>query len=188
MSTNAEESRGQGSSTPDAEEFPTPPRAVTDGEDRMIRFECGDGSAAERESLAAMYDAFGTADRAQGIPPANPRRREQWLDHVSEGVTVVAWHGDRAIGHGVLLDGEDDYELALFVHPGYRQAGVGSGLLRTLLGRGRSAGVERVWLSVQRTNRPAIHLYREAGFRAEVSGNTADSDLGMAMEMRRSLR
>ncbi|WP_135828876.1 GNAT family N-acetyltransferase [Halorussus halobius] len=207
MSTDAEGPDGSRSSDPAAaESFPAPPRTVTDDEDRTIRLRAGaessagsdsslakpDGSPAgresadptdEREALAAMYDAFGTADRAQGIPPANPGRRGRWLDRITGGATVVAWHGERAVGHGVLLDGDDGHELALFVRPGYRRAGIGSAVLRTLLGRGRAAGVERVWLSVQRTNRPAVHLYRKAGFRPDGAG-----DLGAALTMARPLR
>ena len=194
-----------------AESFPAPPETLTDDEGRAIRLRTGaespasrafsstdresstgdcessstdcESSPTDREALAAMYDAFDTADRAQGIPPADPHRRRQWLDRVSEGLTVVARHGERAVGHGVLLDGDDGHELALFVRPGYRRAGIGSAVLRTLLGRGRSAGVERVWLSVRRGNRPAVHLYRKTGFRPDGAG-----DLGAALTMARSLR
>ncbi|UPW00481.1 GNAT family N-acetyltransferase [Halorussus gelatinilyticus] len=134
-----------------------------------------------RDALGAMYDAFESGGRAQGIPPANPRRRAEWLDRLHEGIGVVAWHGDGAVGHGILLDGGPGHELALFVHPEYRGAGVGTALLRTLLGRGRSAGVERVWLSVERTNRPAVGLYRGAGF--EPTGGAVGE-----LEMARSLQ
>lgn len=205
MSTDAERPDGGQSSTDAnqssdpiaAESFPAPPRTLTDDEGRTIRLRSGaessagrasptperESSTADREALAAMYDAFDAADRAQGIPPADPNRRRQWLDRVSEGLTVVARHGERAVGHGVLLDGDDGRELALFVRPGYCRAGIGSAVLRTLLGRGRSAGVERVWLSVRRGNRPAVHLYRKTGFRPDGAG-----DLGAALTMARTLR
>ncbi len=167
-----------------AVEFPAPPRTVTDDEGRAIRLRPGAESRTERRSLASMYDTFGHADRAQGIPPANPLRRRRWLDHIAEGVTVVAWHDDRAVGHGVLLAGDGGHELALFVHPGYRSAGIGSAVLRTLLGRGRNQGIERVWLSVQRTNRAAVHLYRTVGFRPVGT----DGQLKAALKMTLSLR
>ena len=179
MSADAAESDAE---RPD---FPNAPRTVTDEDGRVIRFRAAGDSASEspseRDSLAAMYDAFDAPDRAQGIPPANPRRRTQWLDRLREGIEVVARHEGSAVGHGILLDGGPGHELALFVHPDYRGAGVGTALLRTLLGRGRSAGVERVWLSVERTNRPAVSLYRAAGFAP------IDSGLG-ELEMARSLR
>jgi len=178
----------------DDDEFPAPPRSFTDGDGRVLRLRASDASAASaskssgdspsadhHEELAAMYDAFESGDRAQGIPPANPRRRGEWLDRLREGIEVVAYHDGRAVGHGILLDGGPGHELALFVHPDYRGAGVGTELVRALLGEGRAAGVERVWLSVERTNRPAVSLYRGAGF------EPTDSGLG-ELEMARSLR
>ncbi|UPV74444.1 GNAT family N-acetyltransferase [Halorussus limi] len=191
------------SETDDAEtdgEFPAPPRTLTDGEGRVLQFrasgdspsesatesapESGDEATAdgtdERGALAAMYDAFDASDRAQGIPPADPRQRAQWLDRLRDGIEVVAWHGDVAVGHGILLGGGPGHELALFVHPDYREAGVGTALLRTLLGRGRTAGVERVWLSVERTNLPAVSLYRGVGF--EPTGG-AVGELEMALSL-----
>ncbi|WP_276301402.1 GNAT family N-acetyltransferase [Halorussus lipolyticus] len=183
MSADATESDPDAASSADHPEFPHPPRTFTDGAGRAIRFRAVDDSAEssdDRDALTAMYDDFGPADRAQGIPPASPRRREDWLDRLSAGIEVVGWHDERAVAHGILLGGGPGHELALFVHPDYRRAGVGSATIRTLLGRGRSAGVERVWLSVQRTNRPAVRLYRNVGF------ETAGSGTG-ELEMARSL-
>ncbi|WP_135825776.1 GNAT family N-acetyltransferase [Halorussus ruber] len=169
----------------DRPEFPRPPHAVTDAEGRTLQFRSADASPDDsptdtREALAEMYDDFGPADRAQGIPPASPRRREEWLDRLSEGIEVVGWHDGRAVAHAILLDGGPGHELALFVHPDYRRAGVGSAVIRALLGQGRSLGVERVWLSVQRTNRPAVKLYRGVGFESCDSGSAE-------LEMARSL-
>lgn len=180
MSANPGESDPSVTVGSHAEEFPTPPKTITDDERRVIRFRSAASSPDERDSLAAMYDTFGPSGRAQGIPPANDRRRQQWLDRIEAGVTVVAWHGERAVGHGILLGDESDHELALFVHPEYRGAGIGSTLLETLLGHGRAAGVERVWLSVEQTNRPAVHLYREAGF---VPTETARVELKMSRSL-----
>jgi ribosomal protein S18 acetylase RimI-like enzyme len=142
--------------------------------------ECRGATDGDREALAATYDDFGIEGRAQGIPPADPDRRRDWLDTIAEGVGVLATHDGRAVGHGVLLDGGPGYELALFVHPDYRAAGVGTALLHALLGRGEAAGVERVWLSVRRANRLAVNLYRRAGF------SVTESGLG-ELEMRRPL-
>ncbi|WP_115862933.1 GNAT family N-acetyltransferase [Halorussus litoreus] len=185
MSTDVEKFDAHEESDTDAVgPFSTPPRSIVDADGRTIRLRGADESSDERASLAAMYDEFGTADRAQGIPPAAPRRREAWLDRIAEGLAVVATHDGRAVGHGVLLDGDEDHELALFVHPGYRSAGIGSAVLRTLLGHGRSAGIERVWLSVQRTNRAAVHLYRTVGFRPTGTAGQMKAALEMTLSLR----
>jgi ribosomal protein S18 acetylase RimI-like enzyme len=146
-----------------------PPRAVLDGRDRRIDLRPADDDAPAtddvRSALRRMYDAFGRSDRAQGVPPSAEDDRREWVATLSEGIGIVAWHDGDAVGHAVLLDDRHGgHELAVFVHPQYRRAGVGTRLLRTLVGRGRGAGVERVWLSVARTNRPAVALYRSLGF------------------------
>lgn len=155
-----------------AGEFPEPPRTVTDAEGRQIRYREGD--ADDREALVEMYLAFDPEDRAQGIPPGNESDIREWLDTVTaaECRTVVALHDGDVVGHGMLVpDHEGDFELALFVLRDYQGAGIGTELLRTLLGLGRATGVERVWLSVERWNDPAIAVYRKVGFERTGDGN-----------------
>ncbi|MFB6267406.1 MAG: N-acetyltransferase family protein [Halodesulfurarchaeum sp.] len=144
--------------------FPSPPRSVTDGDGREIEIVAYDG---DREALIRMYDDFDPADRAQGIPPVGRERIDDWLDHLlGEGsFNVVAVHEDRVVGHATLVgDEEGAFELAIFVHQDYQGAGIGTELLEALLGYGAENGVERVWLTVERWNRPAINLYKKVGF------------------------
>lgn len=115
-----------------------------------------------------MYVRFDPTDRAQGIPPAGEERVRQWLtDRIftDRSINVVAWHRREAVGHATLVpDSDRSYELALFVRSPYRNVGVGTELLEAVLGAGREAGIDRVWLSVQRRNDPAIEVYDTAGF------------------------
>ena len=124
--------------------------------------------ADDRDALAALYDRFGVAGRAQGIPPASPQRREQWLDSLLADATVdvVAHDGTRAVGHATLVATGDDqpHELTVFVGPDYRGIGVGSALLPAVLTAGRMAGIERVSLTVEHGNSAACQLYRQNGF------------------------
>jgi ribosomal protein S18 acetylase RimI-like enzyme len=160
--------------------FPEPPLSFTDREGREIEIRpyagevengdgeaSGDGEAAEREEFEAvveMYADFDPADRAQGIPPATESRVRDWFEGLLEGLNVVAWHDDRAVGHATLVPDEETYELAIFVHQDYQRAGIGSKLIRALLGYGRAEGVEKVWLSVERWNHAAVNLYEAVGF------------------------
>lgn len=142
---------------------------------RTRGFEDGDGRslvvrpcdpAADRDALRAMYDSFDRADRAQGIPPMDPDDRRDWLDTLLGGRNYVVEDPDGGIvGHAVLLaePGSATAELAVFVAPGSRGAGVGMNLLRSLLAD-PPAGVETVRLSVERDNRAAVALYRKIGF------------------------
>jgi GNAT superfamily N-acetyltransferase len=156
--------------------YDPPPRSFEDAEGRELRVHAhGEGPAGdETEALVGMYVAFDPEDRAQGIPPTGEERVRTWLENVlAPGcVNVVAWHGTDAVGHATLVpDGEGAYELAIFVLSAYQNAGVGTRLIEALLGAGREEGIERVWLTVERWNTPAVNLYRKVGFEAAGNGS-----------------
>lgn len=151
-------------------EFPLPPREFTDGEGRSIRIE--PATVDDAADLVAMYSDFDPADRAQGIPPVQEEAIETWLETVlvDDCINVVARHEGTAIGHATLVpDAETSYELAIFVLSAYQGAGIGTELVKTLLGQGQAEGIEAVWLTVERWNDPAISLYKKVGF--EMAGS-----------------
>ncbi|MFB6126089.1 MAG: N-acetyltransferase family protein [Halolamina sp.] len=152
--------------------FPKPPLSFVDGDGRTVAIRPFDGEEATRTALVEMYDDFDPADRAQGIPPNGRDRIEEWLDNIlaDDCRNVVAWDGDDAVGHATLVPDEDAWELAIFVLQAYQGAGVGTRLLRALLGHAERAGIERVWLTVERWNQPAVALYEKTGF------ETADAE------------
>jgi ribosomal protein S18 acetylase RimI-like enzyme len=150
--------------------FPPPPATLTDAENREIRVR--ESGQDDFEALVEMYEDFDPADRAQGIPPVDADAIREWLDAIvtPEAVTVVAEHDGRLVGHAILVpDSDEGYELAIFILGEYQGAGIGTGLLEQLLGQGQRAGVERVWLTVERWNEPAIALYRKIGFETSSS-------------------
>jgi GNAT superfamily N-acetyltransferase len=148
------------------EAFEAPPLSFTDKEGREIAVRPYDGSDAEREALVEMYAAFDPADRAQGIPPSSEDRIRTWLSNIlaDDCLNVVAWDGDDAAGHATLVPDRDAYELAIFVLQAYQRSGIGTRLMHGLLGHGQAAGVEKVWLTVERWNHPAVNLYQSTGF------------------------
>ncbi|MFB6135739.1 MAG: GNAT family N-acetyltransferase [Halobacteriaceae archaeon] len=159
--------------------FPSPPHGFIDGEGREIRVRAVEGDPETVEALVETYDDFDPAERAQGLPPSKEPAIRDWLDTLFEGGghNVVAWHGDDAVGHATLVpDGDGGYELAIFVHQDYQGAGIGTELITHLLGHGADEGVERVWLTVERWNHPAVRLYEKVGF------ETTDS-AGFSTEM-----
>jgi len=148
-----------------AGEFPRPPTSFTDGDGRSLAVETS--GVEDYESLVEMYRAFDPADRAQGIPPVKEGAIREWLYALlTDGsVTVVARHERAVVGHAILVpDRQEAYELAVFVLADYQGAGVGTQLLEGLLGEGQRDGVERVWLTVERWNKPAKALYEKLGF------------------------
>ena len=148
-----------------AGEFPGPPRAVSDREDREVELLSADAS--DHESVLEMYLSFDPADRAQGIPPAREEAIEDWLDTIlgEDTLNVVAVHEGSVVGHATLVpDRHGEYELAIFVLQAFQGAGIGTHLVETLLGLAQSRSVEHVWLTVERWNDPAVALYRKVGF------------------------
>lgn len=144
--------------------FPRPPFEYEDDEGRTVSIEVFDG---DREALVAMYEDFDPADRAQGIPPVDEERIRNWLDHLlcEDCYNVVAVHDGRIVGHATLVgDDEGTYELAIFIQQEFQGVGIGTQLLEALLGYGGEQGIDRVWLTVERWNRPAINLYKKVGF------------------------
>jgi GNAT superfamily N-acetyltransferase len=161
--------------------YEAPPCTFEDRESREIRVMRYDGDV---DTLVEMYSEFDPADRAQGIPPTNETQIRNWLEQLfgTGGVNVVAWHGDQPIGHAMLIpDDEDASELAIFVLGEYQDAGIGTGLIEALLGAGREEGIEHVWLTVERWNKPATALYRKVGF---VPTDDGSFELEMAAKLR----
>lgn len=179
------ESAPQASDDPvDADdEFPRPPGTFTDGDGRAISVRgLTDG---DRGALVDLYDAFDPDDRAQGLPPRTTPAIESWLEDIcGEGVHTVAWHGERAVGHACLVPTRDArHELAIFVASSHQHAGIGTRLLRYLLGQGAASGVTRVWLVVSPRNTVALRLYESAGF-TRTGEATAVSATDVQMERR----
>lgn len=164
--------------------FEEPPIEFVDREDRTIEIRPYDGSEAEFEALVEMYVGFDPSDRAQGIPPGREPRVRTWLESIlaDDCLNVIAWDDGTAAGHSTLVpDGDDDYELAIFVLQAYQQAGIGTHLIESLLGHGATHCISKVWLTVERWNHPAVSLYKKVGF--ETTG--AESfELEMAIRLR----
>ena len=147
----------------DVRQFPRPPQEFTDREDRTVRMTAYDGEA---EPLVAMYTDFDADSRSQGVPPREEPAVHEWVERLLEaGHNVVVWHDEWPVGHAVLIPVEDaSAELAIFVHPDYQSAGIGTRLIEVLLRHGREEGVEHVWLAVSQRNHVAMRVYRAVGF------------------------
>lgn len=158
--------------------FPTPPREFVDGEGRSIEIlSVGEDIGRERATtmLVEMYRAFDPADRAQGIPPTGESAIRDWVGRVVDedcwNVVAVSWEREAAVGHVTLVPDGEAHELAIFVLQSHQGAGIGTELLRTALGYGACHDVDRVWLTVERWNAPAVALYRKTGFETAEGGS-----------------
>lgn len=163
-------------------DYEAPPHTFTDSVDRAIELHCyGESSFDDDyEALVEMYLDFDPADRAQGIPPIEEHRIKSWLDTVLEGINVLAWHQDRVVGHAILVPDDDRWELAIFVDQDYQRSGIGRHLIEALLAEALDRGAERIWLTVERWNHPAVNLYRDVGF-MELKGDSLEKEMGMTV-------
>jgi ribosomal protein S18 acetylase RimI-like enzyme len=161
-----------------------PPIRFQDQVGRVIDLRVyGDGPVdQEYEAVVGMYRTFDPAHRALGIPPLEEPDIRAWQDTMLSGFCVLAWHGDRVAGQAVLVEDPHGggHELAIFLHQDYHGAGIGTRLTEALLSYGREQGVERVWLLVEGTNRPAVQLYRDVGF-AVASRSGPEIEMSLAM-------
>ena len=153
--------------------FPVPPRRVTVRPGWDIAIHVLDPSDSAVDDLLTMYEHFEPGDRAQGIPPATRSAIEAWLSMVlRSGPDLIARHDGQVVGHATLVyDCGEEYELAIFVDAGHQGNGIGTALIETLLGYAADSGINRVWLTVERWNIPAISLYEKVGFQSHDHGS-----------------
>lgn len=163
-------------------DYEAPPITFGDREDREIELHCYGESPVddEYEALVEMYLDFDPADRAQGIPPIEEHRIRSWLDVVLEGINVLAWHNDHVVGHAILVPDDGRWELAIFVDQDYQRNGIGRRMIDALLAEALDRGAERIWLTVERWNHPAVNLYRDVGF-GELEGDSLEKEMGMTI-------
>ena len=131
----------------------------------------------DTEQLLEMYSAFGSADRAQGIPPAADHRCRSWLETLfAEGHNIVAEGQSRLVGHVIYTPVDDPRpELAVFVHPDYHNRGIGTELCKQAAAAAIEVGCEALMLHVEQKNRPAIAVYQRLGF------EIVDGEFGLEM-------
>ncbi len=87
------------------------------------------------------------------------------LDRDGVELVVMTHDTDGVIGYAVLWCILDQGELAnIALTPGRRGTGLGSHLLRHVMGIGRDRGVEKLFLEVRASNLGAIELYKRFGF------------------------
>jgi len=140
----------------------------------------------DHEGLHDMYLRFTPRATAGGLPPADDRECVRWVDRlISAGMHLIAVAFDHTvIGHAVLLPMKKRIcELLIAVLPEFQKSGVGSHLLRSVIQFAAELGFHRIWLSVEKTNFVAIHLYTKLGFQRLTFSDSPQ--LEMALDLRR---
>ena len=74
-------------------------------------------------------------------------------------------HEILAVGRLSILRGREEAEFALLVRDGYQGRGLGTELLRRLIGIGRDERLRRITADILKENRPMQQICRQLGFR-----------------------
>lgn len=160
------------------------PVTLRDREGRV--FTVRDYRPGDRPLLEAFYDAFEPKRAAQGLPPEGPARVERWLNGVLAGGTHLIVEVEGALaGHAMLMPtGEKGVrEYAIFLDERVRGRGMGTQVNRLSVEVARTLDIDRLWLSVEPHNRPAVRSYQKAGYRFRTA-TLFSPELEMELELR----
>jgi ribosomal protein S18 acetylase RimI-like enzyme len=124
--------------------------------------------------LVDMYKGFEPKRTAQGLPPPDVPRIEQWLNRLGqESRALLAWDGPTVAAHVLLCPiSETAVEFSIFVHQDYRRIGLGTALTRLAVAFAGRCGFSEVLLTTEVSNLAALRVYRHVGF--EVTGSFGD--------------
>jgi diamine N-acetyltransferase len=122
----------------------------------------------DRPALDRFYADFQPKRGAQGLPPEGEARIARWLNAVlPTGLHLIVEMEGRLAGHAMLMPTSDPRarEYAIFLDERVRGNGVGTEVNRVSAAVARTLHLDRLWLSVEPHNRPALRSYQKAGFR-----------------------
>ncbi len=139
--------------------------------------------AGDTEMLWNMFSTLSEKSLSNLAPPFTRERIEGWTSNIDydKVVTIVAVvegkDGQRIVGSASLSFNQREVfrhtaELGIAVHDDHQNMGIGTTMLRHLLGIARMKKLRKIWLLVNTSNDRAIHVYRKAGF--EIEGRLRD--------------
>jgi len=128
--------------------------------------------ASDKEELVSMYASLSPDTLRWSMPPYNRERIERMTSDVDNRVIVLAFDGQRVVGHlqislatNARFRGTGD--LFIYLHQDFQNAGLGAALMNEGIALARARRVHRVELTVVADNHRAIRLYEKVGFQRE---------------------
>lgn len=120
---------------------------------------------AGRNPLIDLYLSIDSDSRSLGRPPSAQADLEGWLTVLLEnGTNYIAYHGSTVVGHSTYSPGfGHPPELITFVHPDYRDRGIGTELSRHCIENANDQN-DGLILNVGRSNQRATHVGKKLGF------------------------
>jgi putative acetyltransferase len=132
----------------------------------------------DTEMLWKMFSTLSERSLSNLAPPFTRERIERWTSNIDYNkiltiVAVVEENGEqRIVGSASFSFNQREIsrhtaELGIAVHDDFQNMGIGTALLKHLLGIARVKKLGKVWLLVNTDNDRAVHIYRKAGFGIE---------------------
>lgn len=138
------------------------------------------------KSLTQMYLACSPRGSIDGVPPADDNECVAWVNRITTGTaSLIALSFDgQVIGHAVLFPMRKKVcELLIIVAQPFQKSGIGTQMMRCVIQLGYELGFAKIWLSVDKANFIALHLYDKCGF--ERPTFTDSPQVEMLLELKR---
>lgn len=138
------------------------------------------------DDLTRMYLAYQPRGTFSGLPPVADKACITWVkDITATSIGLMAMSFEHTVvGHAALFPIRDGTcELLIVVMPQKQHNGIGTQLLHSLIQMGYEVGFSQIWLSVEKSNFVAIHLYTRCGF--ERLAFTDSAQVEMTLDLKR---
>jgi CBS domain-containing protein/GNAT superfamily N-acetyltransferase len=119
------------------------------------------------EKLTDMYISYKPRGSFSGLPPLDDESCLKWVDSlIKNGVSIIAISFEHGLsGNAVLFPMErETAEMLVVVKPESQNVGIGTQLTRCIIQLAYEIGYDKVWLTVERYNHVAKHVYLKCGF------------------------
>lgn len=129
--------------------------------------------AADLQAITEIYnEAIHSTVATFDTEPKSLTEQEQWFnEHGAKNPLLVAEDSGKIVGWASLSKWSDrcaysdTAEISLYIGEAHQGKGIGRELMRSILARGRQAGLHTVIARIAEGNEASIHLHESFGFR-----------------------